>query len=329
MLCNHQPLDTRRCGRETARVFSITKQATAVNGRLASSLRRRTGTNRRTGLNPHTRRPHPLPLAFAVLLSLVAPSAAKAQDESTLAARLVLKPLYLRGSWGPDKLHFDGNGQPLAAPGTVPFTLAAIIISKIRLRGNHLYIQGKRVGIIFNLDGSITRVALSAKDNVQIEIDAPPDGDFSAALDAVFTGEIGRIPAASEGPWKGYALIHWSFASSVPTGNPAQPDPERDESVQPPRALKTSDPQFSAAARALKHGGNVQIIATVGVDGLPSHIEIFRPAGLGLDEQAVAAVETYRFSPATRNGVPVSVQVHIGVNFQVLSSSASKAHTSP
>ena len=55
----------------------------------------------------------------------------------------------------------------------------------------------------------------------------------------------------------------------------------------------------------------------MGTDGLPTHIEIVRPVGLGLDEMAAAAVSGYKFSPATRDGQPVKVDLYVEVNFQI------------
>ncbi len=84
-----------------------------------------------------------------------------------------------------------------------------------------------------------------------------------------------------------------------------------------PRVLKSVDPRFSEAAHALKYSAVVSISLHVERDGTPSHFEILKPAGLGLDEQALAAVVRYKFAPATRNGVPVPVEIYVEVNFQI------------
>jgi protein TonB len=42
-----------------------------------------------------------------------------------------------------------------------------------------------------------------------------------------------------------------------------------------------------------------------------------RPAGLGLDEKALAAVQQYKFSPAMQDGKPVKVDLYVDVNFQI------------
>jgi len=46
-------------------------------------------------------------------------------------------------------------------------------------------------------------------------------------------------------------------------------------------------------------------------------VSIIRPIGVGLDERAIAAVQSYKFAPATENGGPVRVEMNVEVNFQV------------
>jgi protein TonB len=50
---------------------------------------------------------------------------------------------------------------------------------------------------------------------------------------------------------------------------------------------------------------------------MPNHLQIVHATGLGLDEQALAAVSQYTFQPAMRNGSPVAVELNIEVNFQI------------
>ena len=40
--------------------------------------------------------------------------------------------------------------------------------------------------------------------------------------------------------------------------------------------------------------------------------------GLGLDEQAVAAIMRWKFNPAQKDGAPVAVMATIEVNFKLL-----------
>lgn len=51
--------------------------------------------------------------------------------------------------------------------------------------------------------------------------------------------------------------------------------------------------------------------------GSPKNIHITRPLGYGLDEKAVAAVETWKFEPARKDGQPVSVAILVQVYFHL------------
>ena len=49
-------------------------------------------------------------------------------------------------------------------------------------------------------------------------------------------------------------------------------------------------------------------------------LSVAKPAGLGLDEAAIAAVEKYQFEPATQNGSAVTVDLFLDVSFKTLQS---------
>lgn len=87
--------------------------------------------------------------------------------------------------------------------------------------------------------------------------------------------------------------------------------------VLPPRLVNQTEPNFDEYARANKIAGNCLISLILGTDGIPSHLIIERPAGAGLDEEALKAVQQYKFDPATEDGKPVAVQLNIEVNFQI------------
>jgi len=55
----------------------------------------------------------------------------------------------------------------------------------------------------------------------------------------------------------------------------------------------------------------------VDATGTPTNIHVVRPLGLGLDEQAILAVQQWTFKPGTKNGVPVAVQAQIEVTFRL------------
>lgn len=87
--------------------------------------------------------------------------------------------------------------------------------------------------------------------------------------------------------------------------------------VSMPKPIYTPEPEFSEEARRVKLQGDVTLLATIGVDGRPRNLSIMRSLGMGLDEKAVLAVNTWRFEPAKKDGHPVAVQMNIIVNFRL------------
>ena len=62
---------------------------------------------------------------------------------------------------------------------------------------------------------------------------------------------------------------------------------------------------------ALKAGihGSVILMLTVGVDGKAHGISVVQGLGYGLDESAVKAVQSWKFEPALRSGIPVDAKM--------------------
>jgi len=88
-------------------------------------------------------------------------------------------------------------------------------------------------------------------------------------------------------------------------------------SVKQPQIYFSVEPEYTEEARRKKLSGNVEVYLRVDENGIPSHVRVVKGIGLGLDEKAVEAVQQYRFKPATKDGVPVTVEIHIEVNFQI------------
>ncbi len=85
--------------------------------------------------------------------------------------------------------------------------------------------------------------------------------------------------------------------------------------VDPPSIIYRRDPIYSEDARKAQYEGTVVLEAIVRKDGSVEILRVVRGLGLGLDENAMEALREWRFSPATRQGVPVDVAVNIEVNF--------------
>jgi len=88
--------------------------------------------------------------------------------------------------------------------------------------------------------------------------------------------------------------------------------------VKAPVVLSIAPPTFSKEAKKAKFSGTVTLYLLVEKDGTPSHIRVVKGVGMGLDEKAVEAVRQYKFKPATFMGQPVTVDLYVEVNFQIV-----------
>jgi len=88
--------------------------------------------------------------------------------------------------------------------------------------------------------------------------------------------------------------------------------------VSTPVAIKRVEPKFSDEAQ---RQGPLNAIVIVGLvvdkQGLPQNVHVTKGVGLGLDENAVKAVQQYRFKPAMENGKPVAVYLNVYVHFTI------------
>ncbi len=244
------------------------------------------------------------------LAALILPSALFAQaTQGEIEARLLHKPLYLRGLWRGDKLHFDASGRVLGNPAKLTFTLSGIEIKKVTLDPDKLILEGKRVGLEFQNDKP-KRVALYREDKIQLEIDTVPD--FNGALTTIFAPTLADLVPSLPSYWKDYARRH---LVATPDTSPLPAANKPTGKVTIPKVLKSVEPQFSDAARALEYSCSTLVGLTVSEVGRVTEVSVIRPCGLGLDEQALAAAVQYQFAPATQDGKPIATVVHFDIRF--------------
>jgi len=84
-----------------------------------------------------------------------------------------------------------------------------------------------------------------------------------------------------------------------------------------PRATYSPNAEFSDPARAAKFQGVVMLKLVVDEQGRPGHIRILSPLGCGLDAKAVQAVESWKFTPAEKDGVPVAAGIAVEMDFRL------------
>ena len=105
--------------------------------------------------------------------------------------------------------------------------------------------------------------------------------------------------------------------SAQPTRAPVARAPERSE---PPALIERSRvaPIYPRASRRAGEAGTVVLRLTVGVSGTVLATDVLSSSGFDrLDQAAQAAARQWRFSPGTRQGVPVELPIQVPIRFEL------------
>jgi TonB family protein len=111
------------------------------------------------------------------------------------------------------------------------------------------------------------------------------------------------------------ALNEYQLATRTPPQAPGAV--QAGSGVVPPQILQKTDPEYSEEARIAGLEGAVTLTGTITEQGVPRDMRVIGSLGFGLDEKALAAIQHWRFTPATRQGQPVAVDMTIPVDFRL------------
>lgn len=142
-----------------------------------------------------------------------------------------------------------------------------------------------------------------------------PDPTSAAAAKAIESwqfqpGRINGKPAGAK------ASIEFECA---PAAAPV-PDPSVHlvgNGVSVPAAVYRSEPHYSKEALEANYQGEVALSLVIDTTGHPTRLRVIKPLGLGMDKEAMDAVSQWRFTPAMKDGKPVSVQIRVDLNFRL------------
>jgi len=274
---------------------------------------------------------------------LILSSAAFAQED--LLNKLVGRILVIRNFYTEPLLRYDSSGHIKHHAQTGEWTVAQFKIEKASLTDNGFVLEGKRIAVGYNhKEGS---VAFYALDPLAIKVeDLPSDTLTQQKLDeltrqifVVLRDEPETVPEywrdlvsgnvvadKDENGHKIYRLKGTPPPKQSQPGEvasemmaPAQSTPiyRVGGNVKPPQIIKHREPKYSDLARRLGYEGVTVLQLTLTEAGTPENIKIIKPAGFGLDENAVQAVKDWTFKPSTREGRPVRVVVNVEVNYRM------------
>jgi len=87
--------------------------------------------------------------------------------------------------------------------------------------------------------------------------------------------------------------------------------------IAPPEAHRKVDPKYVASAISDRVQGKIQLFCVIGKDGLVSSIEIVKGLDDRLNTSAMEALGKWQFTPASREGEPVAVDVLVEIPFRL------------
>jgi TonB family protein len=84
-----------------------------------------------------------------------------------------------------------------------------------------------------------------------------------------------------------------------------------------PTCAKCRMPEYTDAARREKAQGSVKMAVVIDATGRAISVRVIQGAGYGFVEQAVKALRSWQFKPATKDGKPVAVCVVVETTFRL------------
>jgi len=253
----------------------------------------------------------------SILISLLLlAGACSASDNLKDALKQYKKHVFgLRTPFQKGDQEFDSAGKPLKdADGSLWIRKGGIGIEDIKLDAATLRIKCRQVAYASverqkknqkSMEGEYFPIGNSM--NIVIHLDHPLTSADEAKqmLGSIFFLDSNR----------GHVLPQYQRTA------PAMPNQILDvkqDHIQPPLATYDPNPDYSLEARNQKYQGTVILGIVVDAAGDVVWINVVQAAGMGLDEQAVEKVKTWKFTPAhTKSGEDVAARLNVEVSFNL------------
>ena len=90
------------------------------------------------------------------------------------------------------------------------------------------------------------------------------------------------------------------------------------EWIRPPKIIRDPDPDFSEiAGKTNLKTGSISLALALNENGAIEDVKVVHSSDSRLEPTAIDAVRQWAFTPATRNGKPVAVQMNVEMSFRL------------
>jgi TonB family protein len=264
------------------------------------------------------------------MLGLGGPARAESlkQVEKQLSRQLKGQALTLRHPVRGKKLRFSAEGKLLQGGGEAHWIIyAQIEVRKVQVKSGLARIEGFRVRPA-NIGSKQERIRFRRGEKIVIEIEMNSNPvNLTQAQQLLGTVFLTKDDLPSGAQFEQLAAYFGSkqteedrnaFEQFIEeTSDPSRPVYKIESPITPPECVSCPDPAYPQRARQARREGVVVFWAIVNEQGRAEEIRVKESLGMGLDEQAVKAVQQWRFKPAMRNGKPLAVYMVIEINFHL------------
>lgn len=266
-------------------------------------------------------------LMLTLFLSSAASTQVTEQQVKSALARYErpnLRDICVRGFYPGNRIQYTENGVPVYQGNTGMWTVDAFVqVQKVKIKDGTLTLRTRRLAAFFK-DKQLA-VTNSPKREVEFVMPLPPDEPgLNRLFDTIFFGKDESYLPSLPKIWMGYfereasAKQMQGDQKKGAEETPGAQSPYRvGGGVKAPHVTYAPDPPYSDVAREANLQGVVVLWTVVGPDARAHDVRLVRPLGMGLDEAAVATVESWKFEPATKDEQPVAVYINIEFNFRL------------
>jgi len=243
--------------------------------------------------------------------------------QKQLEQEILNKSLIIRNFYSGNALEYDSDGKLKSGGSPGIWTINGYFQpSKIKLSEKSLILSGQRLYWVYDYDKKSKKESehFFRGSNVTIRVARTPECNTLPGI-----GELLRkVFLASNEPLEDHVPVYWK--NLIRTKPKALPGDINEVSAElkasqntdkEPRILFNPKPPYSEEARRVRLAGTMAMKVLITEEGKVVVQDILRPLGAGLDESAIKACETWKFSPALLNGSPVKMVAVIEVSYTI------------